>query len=62
MINVDKLITRNRVSELCQDSYGQDDPHHPEVVVPVWTLIFDDVDDVDAALNVKSSSFWALHL
>ena len=55
MINVDKLTTGNRVSDLCQDSHDQDDLHHPEVVVPVWALIFDDVDDVDAALNVKSS-------
>ena len=46
-------LTLNRASELCQDSHGQDDPHHPGVVVPVRTVAFD---GIDAAVDVKSSS------
>ena len=46
-------LTLDRVSELYEDSHGQDDPLHPGLVIPVKAFVFD---GVDTTVDVKSSS------
>ena len=46
-------LTLNSVSELYEESHGQEDPLHPGVVFPVRVVVFD---GVDADVDVKSYS------